>query len=294
MTESAPDGFVVIDKPAGVTSHDVVAQVRRRLGIRKVGHGGTLDPMATGVLVLAVGRSTRLLRWVSAGDKCYEARMRLGSATSTDDLDGDVVSTASPEAIASVTAERIEEAFQAFRGEFQQRPSSVSAIKVGGVRAHARVRAGEDVDLTPRTVTVSSLEWGEIDRGPYGIDLRVAVCCSSGTYVRAIARDVGAELGVGGHLRSLRRTRVGDFALSDAQAVDHVTIESVVPLRDIVPRILPVWEVDEDQARAIAFGQVVPWICATAGTHAFLSPTGDVIAVGSEERGRIRYECVFA
>lgn len=294
MTVSAPNGFVVIDKPAGITSHDVVARIRRACGTRRVGHGGTLDPMATGVLVVAVGRATRLLRWVSNGDKCYDAVMRVGMTTTTDDVEGERVTEADPAAVEALTEARIDAVIAGFRGEIHQRPSSVSAIKVGGVRAHARVRAGEEVILAPRAVTISTLQWSILGRGPGGIDLSVRVCCSSGTYVRALARDIGAQLGVGGHLRSLRRTRVGDFTLDDAHDLDSVSISAVMPPSEAARRILPVWHVTTDEGRAISHGHALTWMCDSPRTHAFVSSDGELLAVGTERDGHIGYDCVFA
>ena len=203
-----PTGLIVVDKPPGMTSHDVVARVRRLAQTRRVGHGGTLDPMATGVLVLGVGRATRLLTYVIGADKGYAATIRLGQSTVTDDAEGPVVTEAPA---GSVDDAAIQAGLAALTGVISQVPSAVSAIKVGGQRAYARVRAGEEVALAARQVTVSRLDLLDVRRLGEVIDLDVAVDCSSGTYVRALARDLGAGLGVGGHLTALRRTRVGGF-----------------------------------------------------------------------------------
>ncbi|HSI26682.1 MAG TPA: tRNA pseudouridine(55) synthase TruB, partial [Aeromicrobium sp.] len=205
---SSPEGsgIVVVDKPPGLTSHDIVARARRTLGTRKVGHAGTLDPMATGVLVLAFGRGTRLLGHLAGAEKVYEATVRLGAATTTDDAEGETLETTSANDVGEADVEAV---LLGFLVEVQQVPSSVSAIKVGGRRAHALVRAGEDVSLQPRTVTIHELTAGDFRHSDDFLDFDLVVRCSSGTYIRAIARDVGAALGVGGHLTRLRRTRVG-------------------------------------------------------------------------------------
>ena len=199
-------GLVVVDKPGGLTSHDVVARVRRLAGTRKVGHAGTLDPMATGVLVLGVNRATRLLGHLALTDKRYDATVRLGTTTTTDDAEGEVVETKPTSGIVDDDVRRV---ITTFVGEIDQVPSAVSAIKVDGKRAYARVRAGEEVDLPARRVTVHEIEVTSLDLP----SVEISVHCSSGTYIRAIARDLGAALGVGGHLTSLRRTAVGSFGL---------------------------------------------------------------------------------
>ncbi len=288
------DGFVVIDKPPGITSHDVVARLRRVLGTRRVGHGGTLDPQATGVLIVAVGRATRLLRWVSAGDKCYRAVVRLGSTTTTDDADGEVLATASVEDVARVDDARLGAAIDTFRGTISQRPSSVSAIKVDGKRAHARVRDGEVLELPPREVTIADLRWELVRRDAHSIDLDVDVCCSSGTYVRALARDLGESLGVGGHLLSLRRTSVRGFTVDEARSLEDVTPDDVTPMAAAVERILPVHRLDASQVKAMRHGQPVPWPCDSEVTHAFLSGDDEVVAIGSADSGNVRYDCVLA
>lgn len=228
-----PDGLVIVDKPAGWTSHDVVARVRRLAGTRRVGHAGTLDPMATGVLVVGVDRATRLLTYLVGADKEYAATMRLGVTTTTDDAEGEVGAVADAAAVAGVTQEALAQAVEALTGRIEQVPSSVSAIKVDGKRAYARVRAGEDVALPPRPVTVHRFDVtgtrrAEQDGAPV-LDVDVVVTCSSGTYVRALARDVGARLGVGGHLTALRRTRVGAYGLDVAR-----------PLEDLAAGLIPI------------------------------------------------------
>ena len=191
-------GLVVVDKPAGITSHDVVSRVRRLAGTRKVGHAGTLDPMATGVLVLGVDRATRLLGHLMLTEKAYDATIRLGVSTVTDDAEGDVVSTAST---AGLDEALVRATLAEFTGDLLQVPTAVSAIKVDGQRSYARVRAGEEVQLEPRPVTVHELVVHDVRRTDEVVDADVSLRCSSGTYVRAIARDAGARLGVGGHLK---------------------------------------------------------------------------------------------
>lgn len=291
---SARDGFVIVDKPEGVTSHDVVATLRRRLGTRRIGHGGTLDPLATGVLVMGVGRGTRLLRWVSGGDKRYQAIVHVGSSTTTDDAAGDVIHQCSPEALNAVTDEMLAATVQRFQGVIRQRPSSVSAIKVQGVRAHARVRAGEHVELAAREVVIHDLTWNVARRDSEGIDLVLDVTCSSGTYIRALARDIGEELRTGAHVQALRRTFVGDFGLTEARDPDDVVSDSVIDLAAAARRILPATFVDEESSAAMVHGRPLAWPCETTATHAFLTVRGDLLAVGDERDGLIDYQCVFA
>lgn len=218
--EPGPDGLLVVDKPADWTSHDVVARLRRAAGTRRVGHAGTLDPMATGVLVVGLGWSTKLLTHVVGVDKDYDATIRLGVATLTDDAQGEVTATADASGVQDVAIER---AVGQLTGPISQVPSSVSAIKVAGQRAYARVRAGEQVALAPREVVVSRFQISGRHRAPTTVDLQVSITCSSGTYVRALARDLGAALGVGGHLTALRRTRVGPFDLADSTELAALT-----------------------------------------------------------------------
>src|SRR5688500_16177061 len=213
-----PPGLLLVDKPAGMTSHDVVARARRVLSVRKVGHAGTLDPMATGLLVLGVAAATRLLGHVAGHDKTYDATIRLGAVTVTDDREGEVLSTAST---AVLDDDAIRAALAAQTGALQQVPSSVSAVKVDGRRSYDRVRAGEAVELAPRSVTVHGLDVHRIDRPtPDLVDVDVTVSCTAGTYIRAIARDAGALLGVGGHLTALRRTQSGPFTIERAAPVE--------------------------------------------------------------------------
>jgi tRNA pseudouridine55 synthase len=210
-------GLALIDKPEGHTSHDVVARVRRMANTRRVGHAGTLDPMATGLLILGIEQATKLLTFLVGEDKTYETTIRLGAATVTDDREGDVISTADA---SKLTDEQIRQAIEPLTGEIMQVPSSVSAIKVDGERAYALVRGGDEVKLAARPVTVSRFEVTAIDRAGEFVDVRAVIDCSSGTYIRALARDLGASLGVGGHLTALRRTRIGAYRVEDAKTLE--------------------------------------------------------------------------
>ena len=215
-------GLVVVDKPAGITSHDVVGRCRRIFGTRKVGHAGTLDPMATGVLVVGIDRATKILGLLTATDKSYTATIRLGQTTSTEDAEGEVLQSVSAERMISVTDSQIEEAIAALRGEIAQVPSAVSAVKVGGQRAYKLAREGRAVELAPRTVRIDRFDVLAIRHCGGLVDVDVTVDCSSGTYIRALARDVGAALGVGGHLTVLRRVRVGRFGLAQSRTLDEL------------------------------------------------------------------------
>lgn len=213
-------GLVLIDKPEGWTSHDVVARIRRVAGTRRVGHAGTLDPMATGLLVLGIESATKLLTFIVGADKTYSATIRLGASTITDDRESEFLEQAASEVVAAVTDEAIHASISKLTGDIEQVPSSVSAIKVDGVRAYAKVRGGDEVKLKARPVTISRFEvLGEIRRVEGFIDVDVIIDCSSGTYIRALARDLGADLGIGGHLTALRRTRVGGYTIEQASAL---------------------------------------------------------------------------
>jgi tRNA pseudouridine55 synthase len=288
----APDGLVVVDKPPGLTSHDVVVRVRRLAGTRRVGHAGTLDPMATGVLVLGVERATRLLGHLALTEKAYDAGIRLGASTVSDDADGEVVSTAD----ASTLPDRaIAAEVAALTGEILQVPSRVSALKVEGRRAHERVRHGEAVELAARPVTVHRFEVVTFrrDSGPY-VDLDVEVDCSSGTYVRALARDLGAALGVGGHLTALRRTRVGPYDLAAAHTLDELADElTVLPLADAAAAAFPCHEVDEETARRLRHGMPIPRTGLGEGPVAVFEPGGDFLALVEDRGPRAKPLAVF-
>jgi tRNA pseudouridine55 synthase len=278
-TEFTPsaDGIVVVDKPAGMTSHTVVARIRRLAGTRKVGHAGTLDPMATGVLVVGLNRATRLLGHLQLADKSYDATILLGATTTTDDAEGSIVTTAS---VDGVTAEAIEAAVAGFRGEISQVPSKVSAIKVDGRRAYQRVRAGEEVALKARSVTVSRYDILDVRPVASGLEVDISVDCSSGTYIRALARDLGAELGVGGHLTALRRTRVGAFDLSGAETLESLAHSfEWLPIADVAAGTFPRYDADAEQAAAIRTGRPLSGLKLPAGQTAMFDPTGTFLAL---------------
>jgi tRNA pseudouridine55 synthase len=290
MTES-PTGLVVIDKPSGWTSHDGVGRVRRLAGTRKVGHAGTLDPMATGVLICGIGRATRLLGHLSAHDKAYDATIRLGQQTITDDADGEVCGGSSA---AEVSDELVARTAQTFVGTIAQVPSSVSAVKVDGKRSYARVRAGEDVVLAARTVTISELTVHHITRPtPELIDVGVSVTCSSGTYVRAIARDLGERLGVGGHLTALRRTRVGGFDLTSALTLEQLESSlSVIELADAVRSAFPVRIARSPHDVDLRHGRPIPTEGETGVTGVF-DESGQVLALAEPREGLLRVVAGF-
>lgn len=272
MTQSS--GLVVVDKPAGATSHQVVARLRRLLGTRKIGHAGTLDPMATGVLILGVNRATRLLGHLALHDKRYLATVRLGESSSTDDADGEVTAVAPAEAI---TADQLEAALAPLRGRISQVPSSVSAIKVNGQRAYKLAREGKEVELKAREVEVSRLEVLGMrpDDGILDVDLDVE--CSSGTYIRAIARDLGAALGVGGHLTSLRRTRIGGYDVDAAVTLGEEAPE-LMSMADGARRSFPCIEVDATAETDIRFGRPLA-LPVPAEVTGMISPTGELLAL---------------
>jgi tRNA pseudouridine55 synthase len=272
-----PGGLVVVDKPGGMTSHDVVSRVRRLAGTRRVGHGGTLDPMATGVLVVGVERGTRLLHYVVGSDKSYQATIRLGETTVTDDAEGEVLARTSA---VGIDPSAVRASLAPFVGEIDQVPTAVSAVKVDGVRAYRRVRAGEAVALAPRRVTISRLD----------------VDCSSGTYIRAIARDLGAALGVGGHLTALRRTKVGAFSLAEAATLDALAQRAdpvVLSLAMAAERLFPRRDADPAEVKIVVHGGSLPGL-RQEGPHAVFAPGGEVIAIMTNRDGRARPEVVFA
>jgi tRNA pseudouridine55 synthase len=298
VTEDAC-GILVVDKPGGMTSHDVVARARRALGTRKVGHAGTLDPMATGVLILGAGRATRLLGHLALRDKRYLATIRLGAGTVTDDVEGDIVSRAEPAALTAVSDDDVDAALRALTGVVQQRPSSVSAVKVNGRRAYERVRSGEDVVLASRTVEIDRIDVLARRRTQDTIDIDVDVECSTGTYVRAIARDLGDALGVGGHLTSLRRTRVGPFDIATALSLDELVEHgrsALVGLDEVAPACFQVWSLGDEDADAARVGRRIPWTGPVGldGPIALLSGAGEFLALATDDAGTARYVAVFA
>lgn len=289
MTTSE-SGLVVVDKPGGLTSHDVVSRVRRLAGTRKVGHAGTLDPMATGVLVLGINRATRLLGHLMLTEKAYDATIRLGVSTSTDDAEGEVLATAS---MAGLDEATIRTAAAEFVGVLMQVPTAVSAIKVDGKRAYRRVREGEDVTLPPRPVTVHELSVAEVRVTPGStIDVDVSVRCSSGTYVRAIARDLGACLGVGGHLTALRRTAVGPYGLGVAHTLEQLGEDFVVlPVAAAARAAFASRDLDESQAADVRFGR--PLDIDLPGLTAVFAPDGEFLALYEPRGGVAKAVAVF-
>ncbi len=312
MVPSSPSGealpgLLVVDKPAGWTSHDVVARVRRLAGTRRVGHSGTLDPMATGVLVLGIGTATRILGFVGGADKDYDATIRLGVTTVTDDAEGEVTQRTDAGQVGGVS---ITAGIAALTGEIMQVPSSVSAIKVGGQRSYARVRAGEGVELAARSVTVTRFDVAGMTCGHHEgvtfVDVEVELTVSSGTYVRALARDLGSALGVGGHLTALRRTRVGGFSLDRATTLDELgdLVDSgaalpIVPLADAARATLPHRTVTSTEAEDLSHGRLIARLPADGepgqeNPIALLGPGGALVALAvAGGRDTLRPSVVF-
>lgn len=324
---TGPDGLVIVDKPAGLTSHGVVARMRRLAGTRRVGHAGTLDPMATGVLIIGVEKATRLLGHLALTRKEYVATIRLGQTTVTDDAEGDVTATASA---AGVTRQAIDAGIAELTGEILQVPSKVSAIKVNGVRSYTRVREGEDFELAARPVTIHSftvqdvrhlavravepgaaaadtdggdgdgttgvaVDPAEVDRAEVVVvDVDVTVECSSGTYIRALARDLGAGLGVGGHLTALRRTRVGPYDLSRARTLEQLEESlDVLPIGEAAAAAFPRWDVDAEQARLLTHGVRLKTPGLEAGPTAVFGPDDRFLALVEDRDGESKILAVF-
>lgn len=285
-------GFLVVDKEPGMTSHDVVAIARRALGTRKVGHAGTLDPMATGVLVLGFNNGTRLLQYITDGDKSYQATVVLGISTITDDFEGEVIATVDA---STITDTQIIAELDTMRGTFMQRPSSVSAVKVDGERAYDRVRSGENVVLTSREVTISQLEVLEIRHIEKRVEIDIEVTCSAGTYIRAIARDCGDRLKVGGHLSALRRTRVAGFTTSGAVSIAALKSAefSTLDLADVARATFPVREIALDERLELSFGRTLK-PNAGDGIFAGISSANELIALLSNVDGKAKPIAVFA
>ncbi|UWZ46386.1 tRNA pseudouridine(55) synthase TruB [Dactylosporangium matsuzakiense] len=285
-------GLVVVDKPGGMTSHDVVSRMRRLARTRRVGHGGTLDPMATGVLIVGVEKATRLLTYVIGSTKQYTATIRLGESTITDDAEGEVVARADA---STLTDLEIETGLAPLRGDILQVPSSVSAIKVNGVRSYHRVRSGEEVALAARPVTVSRLDVLALRRAGTHVDLDVDVAVSSGTYIRALARDLGAALGVGGHLTALRRTAVGNFTLAEAATLDELATREdpvTMPLPAAADRCFPRRDATAEEAKTLSHGGPLTAIGLT-DPYAVFAPDGTVLAIVQERDGKARPEIVL-
>jgi len=301
---AAASGLVIVDKPPGLTSHDVVGRIRRLAGTRRVGHAGTLDPMATGVLVVGVEKATRLLGHLALTEKAYSATIRLGQATDTDDADGETV--AETPAV-GVTDAALHAATAALTGEIRQVPPGFSAIKVGGKRAYRLAREGAAPELAARAVIVRALDIQAARRSGDLLDVDVTVTCSSGTYIRALARDLGNALGVGGHLIALRRTRVGPYEIGAARTLEQLAASfEMIPLADAAAAAFPRRDLTADEARLVAHGARLPATVAgrapraagpgpvpAAGPVAAFGPDGSLVALLTEEAGQARPLAVF-
>jgi tRNA pseudouridine55 synthase len=268
---STAHGFVIIDKPAGITSHDVVARLRRVMGTKRVGHAGTLDPMATGVLVLGINNATKFLQFITDGKKRYLGTIRLGQSTTTDDKEGEVLSS---HTIIHITDDAIRSYLSSQVGIIMQVPSKVSAIKIAGERAYDLVRQGKEVEIPARQVEISKLEVIAISRNEF-IDIDIDVTCSAGTYIRSIARDLGAALEVGGHLISLRRTLVSSFDLSDCSSIEEPTVQ---PLAEAISKLMPVRAIDLNEMQELKFGRALKK-SEFDGIGVALAPDGEVAAI---------------
>ncbi|ASY12210.1 tRNA pseudouridine55 synthase [Candidatus Planktophila dulcis] len=286
------DGFLVVDKAGGMTSHDVVAVGRKALGTRKVGHAGTLDPMATGILVLGFGNGTRLLQYITDGDKSYVATIVLGASTVTDDKEGEVLTSTDASKVVDADIEKI---LKAMIGTIAQRPSSVSAVKVGGERAYDRVRAGETFELEARSVTISQLDILAIRHLAATTEVDIGVTCSAGTFIRAIARDLGDGLGVGGHLSALRRTRVAGFSEKDAVSFEDLKAQkfTALGLSDVARVTFTPRELSVDEVKELSFGRPLSENGNTV-INAAMSPDNHLIALLKDEGGKAKPIAVFA
>ncbi|MBT2472999.1 tRNA pseudouridine(55) synthase TruB [Streptomyces sp. ISL-66] len=293
-----PDGLVIVDKPSGFTSHDVVAKMRGIAKTRRVGHAGTLDPMATGVLVLGVEKATKLLGHLALTEKEYLGTIRLGQNTLTDDAEGEITSSVDA---AGVTREAVDAGIAKLSGEIMQVPSKVSAIKIKGVRSYKRARDGEDFEIPARPVTVSSFQVydmreAQAEDGTKVVDLIVSVVCSSGTYIRALARDLGADLGVGGHLTALRRTRVGPYKIDRARTLDQLQEElTVMPIGDAAAAAFPRWDLDARRAGLLANGVRLdmPQEYEAGRAIAVYGPDGRLLGLVESKGGKAKSLAVF-
>jgi len=292
-----PGGLVIVDKPAGWTSHDVVARIRKLAGTRKVGHAGTLDPMATGVLVVGVEKATRLLGYLALTDKEYAGTIRLGQTTDTDDADGAITSRVPA---INIGAGELQRAAAGLTGEISQVPPGVSAIKVGGKRSYQLARAGRAPELTPRTVTVSRLEIVAVRPAGGVLDVDVDVRCSSGTYIRALARDLGLALGIGGHLTALRRTRSGPYLASQARTLDQLALEAEQPpgialtsLADAAAAAFPRRELSAAEAQSLSHGGKLSPSGTGPEPVAAFAPDGSLVALVTDSGGQARSMAVF-
>ncbi|MEV0558491.1 MULTISPECIES: tRNA pseudouridine(55) synthase TruB [unclassified Streptomyces] len=296
--QKTPDGLVIVDKPSGFTSHDVVAKMRGIAKTRRVGHAGTLDPMATGVLVLGVEKATKLLGHLALTEKEYLGTIRLGQNTLTDDAEGDITSSTDA---SKVARDAVDAGIAKLSGDIMQVPSKVSAIKINGVRSYKRARDGEDFEIPARPVRISSFAVYDIrdavaEDGTPVMDLVVSVVCSSGTYIRALARDLGADLGVGGHLTALRRTRVGPYKLDSARTLDQLQEElTVMPMAEAAAAAFPRWNVDAKRGQLLTNGVrlEMPEEYAGAGAVGVFDPEGRFLALVEEQKGKAKSLAVF-
>jgi tRNA pseudouridine55 synthase len=289
----ATPGLVLIDKPTSWTSHDVVAKVRKAVGTKKVGHAGTLDPLATGLLVLGIESGTKLLTFLVGADKTYEATIRLGQQTISDDSESEVISSANPDETAKLSDEDIAREIAKLTGVIMQTPSSVSAIKVAGKRAYDLVRAGEEVELKAREVNIYSFEMLSVTRVSGFLDVQVRVECSSGTYIRALARDLGNLLGVGGHITALRRTKVGHFNVSDANSIEELSELRLTELATAARQLFPVIELTESEVTDLIHGKRISAKSEVTGLAAGLSVSGKLVAVLESVKTDLKSVVVF-
>ena len=288
----ATSGLVIVDKPGGWTSHDVVAKIRKLVGTKRVGHAGTLDPMATGVLVVGVEKATRLLGYLALTEKEYSATIRLGQTTDTDDADGTVIGRVPA---VEIGAAELLRAVAALTGEISQIPPGVSAIKVGGQRAYKLARAGAAPELTARTVTVSQFDVTQVRQVDELVDVDAQVTCSSGTYIRALARDLGEALGAGGHLTALRRTRVGPYLESQARTLDELAGRlELIPLGQAAAAAFPRRELSAAEATALGHGARLASTGTGAAPVAAFAPDGSLVALLTDDGGQARSLAVFS
>jgi tRNA pseudouridine55 synthase len=289
----ATPGLVLIDKPTSWTSHDVVAKVRKAVGTKKVGHAGTLDPLATGLLVLGIESGTKLLTFLVGADKTYEATIRLGQQTISDDSESEVIASASPDEIAKLSDEDIKREIAKLTGVIMQTPSSVSAIKVAGKRAYDLVRAGEEVELKAREVNIYRFEMLSVARVSGFLDVQVRVECSSGTYIRALARDLGNSLGVGGHITALRRTKVGHFDVTEANSIEELGELRLTELAAAAKQLFPVVELTDLEVTDLIHGKRISGKSEVAGLAAGLSMSGKLVAVLESVKTDLKSVVVF-
>jgi tRNA pseudouridine55 synthase len=285
--------LVLIDKPTSWTSHDVVAKVRKAVGTKKVGHAGTLDPLATGLLVLGIESGTKLLTFLVGADKTYEATIRLGQQTVSDDSESEVTKSASSDEVANISDSDISREIAKLTGVIMQTPSSVSAIKVDGKKAYDLVRAGEQVELKAREVKIYSFETLSVARVSGFLDVEVRVECSSGTYIRALARDLGAALGVGGHITALRRTKVGHFDVASANSIDELDKLRLTELTQAAKQLFPVIELDDSEVTDLIHGKRISGKPELVGLAAGVSISGKLVAVLESVKSDLKSVVVF-